>query len=147
MGFFDSIKESITNHFNKKREERERMERLQEDAANQQAFFFEQQFAENAKIVALAKAKSDAMKLSGLEKLRATNTALQMQSAGAERPGRWAKLREFTRRNKQRMQENLAKTAEKRKVAKEIREERFTKKSQQINDRMARARTRTTGFR
>ncbi len=136
MGFFDSIKEGISNHFESKKKEREVMENLRKDAARQQQIVFEEQFRINAKVVAIAKAKNDALKLSGLQKLRASNRVRRLTEP-KESVGTWFdKLSEYTQKNIANRETNLKRTEAMQKDAKEMREERMDKVKKEREGRL-----------
>lgn len=137
MSLFDSISQGIQNHFGKKDKEREMMERLQKEADAERRRQFEESFRENAKEVAISKAKEDAAKKSGLQSLRATNRARRLTN-DAPIPGTmFGKLSEFTQKNKARMEENKARTAEMRAKAEKLKEERLAKIRKDREQRMA----------
>ena len=93
------------------------IEELQREADAQRLIQFRESFSENAKIVAIAQAKRDAAEMSGLQKLRATSRARNLSHQEMEPGTFFEKLSNFTKKNKARMHENLAKTAELRKTA------------------------------
>ncbi len=132
MGFFDSISSGIKNHFNKNREQREMMEGLQKEADAQRLMEFKEQFAIDAKEVAIARAKRDAAEKSGLQKLRAVNRARNLSHSGPEPGTFFEKLSDFTKKNKARMDENLKRTAEIRGIAEKDRKDALSKR---ISDR------------
>ncbi len=136
MGFFDSISDGIKNHFSKKDEEREMMEKLQKEANMIRRQEFEDHFREDAKKVAISKAKSDAARLSGLQSLRATNRARRL-SNDPPTPGTFfGRMSELTQQNKARMQENLARTAEMRGKAEKLKQEKMDRIISERNQRM-----------
>jgi len=125
MSVLDSIKSGISNHFEKKKKEREMMEQLQLEASMQQRQIFQEEFKKNALEVARAKAKQDAAKLSGLQKLRATNRARRLTETGQEPGSMFSKLSEYTQKNLARKEENIKRTEEMRETAKKMQEERL----------------------
>lgn len=125
MSFLDSFTNGIRGHFNRKSEQQKMLDNLRSDADRERLVVFEQEFKKNAKEVAIAQAKKEAAELSGLQKLRATNRARNL-SSNEQIPGSFfEKLGDFTRKNKTRMQENLKRTAEMRKVAEEEKNKKF----------------------
>lgn len=124
MSILDSIKEGVRGHFDRKKEDKEAMDKLRKEADMQQRLLFEQEFRKNALEVAKAKAKKDAAQASGLQKLRAINRArrLSQQTPDQQPMGFLSKLSEHTRRNLANREANLKRTEEMRKAAKEIRE-------------------------
>lgn len=130
MNFFDSVKKSFKNHFDKKAEDREFIERLRFEANVKQKMIFEEEFKKNAFEVAKARAYKEAAEKSGLQKLRATNRARNLANNSNQDPGSFfAKLQEYTHKTKARREENLKRTAEMRKEAEKIRNERLQKRS------------------
>jgi hypothetical protein len=122
MGIFDSIKESLANHFDKQKEDKEMMERLRKEADMQRRLAFEEQYKINAKEVAIAKAKRDAARLSGLQKLRAENRARQLESSSGESAGMFQKFQEYTQKNIARREQNLSMTQKMQTDIKNIKE-------------------------
>lgn len=135
MGFFDSISNGIKNHFDKNREQREMMEGLQKEADAQRLMAFKEQFAIDAKEVAIVQAKRDAAEKSGLQKLRAVNRVRNLSHGGPEPGTFFEKLSNFTKKNKARMGENLKRTAEIRAIADKDRKDALSKR---VSDRESR---------
>jgi len=132
MSFLETIKSGIKNHFDKQREDRELIEKVRFEAQTERLKIFEEEMRKNSFEVAKAQAKRDAAKLSGLQKLRATNR-LRNLNQGEKAPGSFlGKLSEYTQRNIAKREENLKKTAEMRKVAEELRQKRQQEKSSRI---------------
>lgn len=125
MTIIDGIKNGFKKHFDKKKEEREMLEKLQLEAEMQRRTMFQQEFKENALEVARAKAKQDAAKLSGLQKLRATNRARRLTQDGQNPGSSFSKLSEYTQKNLARTEENKKRTQEMRETAKKMREDRL----------------------
>ena len=122
MGIFDSIKESLANHFDKQKEDKEMMEKLRKEANMQRQLAFEQQFKINAKEVAIAKAKKDAARLSGLQKLRAENRARQLQKSDTDSGNFFNKFQEYTQKNIARREQNMNMTKKMQEDVKNIKE-------------------------
>ena len=132
MNFFTSIKNSISRGLDKRREDNERMDQLRKEADMERRKIFEEEFKKNALEVAKAQAMKEAAKLSGLQKLRANNRLRNLnRTSDNPIPGSFfEKLRDYTLKNKVRMQENLKLTEEMRKNAEIIKEERLAKMNQ-----------------
>ncbi len=137
MNFFESIKgklgQGIKNHFDKKKEQQEFMERLNFEAEVQRKQIFEEEFKKNALEVAKAKAKKDAASLSGLQKLRAENRYRNLnkqQDTGTF----FEKMRDYTQKNLARREDNLKRTEMMREKAEQIKQER-TGKIPQVQQR------------
>lgn len=110
MGFFDSIKESFANHFEKQKLDREMMEKLRREAEMQRQLAFEEQFKIDAKEVAIAKAKRDSAKLSGLQKLRAENRVRNLEKSNSSEGSAMQKFQAYTQKNIANRERNLATT-------------------------------------
>ncbi len=132
MNLFGSISNGIKGHFDKKNQYREAMDNLQRQADNEKLIAFKEEFSKNAKEVAIAEAKQDAADLSGLRKLRATNRARHLSHQQVEPGTFFDKLGDWTKKNKARMNENLARTSEVRGVAER---ERLKNLNKRISDR------------
>ncbi len=125
MNILENIKSGIKNHFEKRKEQREYMERLQFEAKVQQQQIFEDQFKKDALEVAKARAMKDAARLSGMQKLRAENR-LRNLNKNQDAPGTFFdKLRDYTQKNLARREENLKKTEMMRAKGAEIKEQRL----------------------
>jgi len=138
MGFFDSAREKIREHFEKGKADREKMEEMQKDITAQRQQIFEEQFKKNSLEVAKAKAYKDAAQKSGIQKLRAENRLRRLnQNSSEPEPGTWReKMRDYTAKNIARREENLKITEEMRAKAEEIRNERQGKQVQQRQQSM-----------
>lgn len=127
MGFFDSIKEGFRTRSEQKRKDREMMERLRKEAGMQEQIEFEKQFKIDAKEVAIAKAKRDSARLSGLQKIRAANRLRNLQKTDQKPDSALAKFATYTQKNMARREENLKATKERQAEATKTREERLEK--------------------
>ena len=125
MGFFDSIKESLSGSFSKRKEEREKLEELREEARRHQLIAFEEEFRKNSIEAAKIKAKQDAERLSGINKLRAINRAEVLSSP--QEQTMFSKLSDYTRKNRARTEQNLKRTELLRKEALKMKMERENK--------------------
>ncbi len=128
MSLFDSIGNGIKGHLDKKKEEREFVERLQRETLVQKREIFEEEFKRNALEVAKSQAKKEAAQKSGLQKLRAQNRSRRLNNDPVAPGSFFEKLRDFTQKNKSRMHENLERTAMMRKEAEKIKQENFAKR-------------------
>ena len=111
MSFFDWIKDGVSNHFEKKKQDQELVDRIRKETAIQERQIFEEQMRKDALEVAKAKAKREAAELSGLKKMRAENRLRNLNNPQS-REGFLGKMREYTQRNIARREENLRRTAE-----------------------------------
>ncbi len=111
MSFFDWIKDGVSNHFEKKKQDQELVDRIRKETAIQERQIFEEQMRKDALEVAIAKAKREAAELSGLKKMRAENRLRNLNNPQS-REGFLGKMREYTQRNIARREENLRRTAE-----------------------------------
>lgn len=124
MGFLNSISSAFRDHFDKKKEEREIMERVQKEAEIQRLEVFEENLRKNSLEVAKAKALKDAAEKSGLQRLRQINRAKNLASSQAPPGSFFEKLGGYTQKNLARREANLAKTEALRKAAQEMKEDR-----------------------
>lgn len=127
MGILDSIQASFKRSFDKKRESREMMERLQAEAKASGLVVFKEEFRKNALEVEKAKAKKEAATLSGLRKLRAMNRARRLTEPSNSF---MSKFSGFTQANIARREENIKRTTELREAAKKMREDDKVKREQ-----------------
>jgi len=136
MNVLEDIKEGITKHFDKRKQDREMMEKLQKEADLQQAQIFQEEFKRNALEVAKARAKKQAAELSGLQRLRATNRARRLTESGTTPGSFFSKLSEYTQKNIANREANLKRTAEMRGVATEERKRQLESQQKQRQTRM-----------
>lgn len=139
MGFFDSIKLGIKNHFEKQRERREQLEQIQRQADAEANVVFQKQFKEHSVAIAKKKAYQDAAKKSGIQKLRAMNRARRLNETGAPPGSFFAKLSEYTQKNIAKREENLARTKVMREEAQKLRREKMEKRIAERQENMARS--------
>lgn len=117
------------------------MHRLRIQAEQERQLAFEEEFKKNAKTVAIIRAKKDAAKLSGLQKLRAVERARRLENQNPEtQPNALRKLSEYTQRNMARRDANLKRTQEVRAAAKEMKDQRLVKEQALRFQRMNRVR-------
>lgn len=135
---FQSIQEKIRENSAKKKEEQDFLRRLRVQAEQERRIAFEQEYLKNAKIVAISKAKKEAAEKSGLQKLRALNRAQRLQESSGEPTTFFDKLGVYTQKNLVKRDENMKRTAEQRKMAKEMREKRFSEQQRLRNERFTR---------
>ena len=140
MNFFETVKQGIRNHFEKRQQEKEMMEKLQFEADMQRRQMFQEQFRKDSLEVARAQAMREAAEKSGLQKLRAMNRARNLSNDSNSPPGSFfEKLGEYTRKNVAKREDNLKKTAMMREEAKKLREQRMKDKIKDRQEKMARA--------
>jgi hypothetical protein len=128
MGILDGIKDTLQGHFDKKKEDREFEERLRLEASIQKRQIYEEEYKKNALEVAKAEAYREAANKTGLAKLRAKNRTRRLNENNIEPGTGFAKLREYTQKNKARTAENLKRTAEMRSVGKKLQLDRLNKR-------------------
>ncbi len=139
MSLFDSIKNGFQQHFDKKKEDQEFINRLELEAKAQKKLIFEEEYKRATLEVARAQAKKEAAQKSGLQKLRAVNRVrnLNRQEEGGGLSF-FEKLGAHTRKNLANREQNLKKTDEMRMVGKQMREEeqakRFTERQSRMNN-------------
>lgn len=130
MGFFsktlDNIQQKFRESSERKRQDKEMMDRLRKEATMHHQVEFEKSFRENARNVAIARAKKEAAKASGYQKLKAQERLSRLKQSDANEPMNvFAKLRDHTQRNMARRDENMQRTEDRMKVAKEIRDKKL----------------------
>lgn len=148
MGFFDTAREKIREHFDKRSADREKMEELRKEVDLQRQQIFEEQFKKNSLEVAKKQAYKDAAEKSGIQKLRAETRfrRLNEQSSALE-PGTWReKMRDYTSKNIARREENIKRTEEIRAKAEQLKQESMEKTSKERQQRMTGNTPRTIGF-
>jgi len=135
MGFFDTAREKIREHFDKNRQDREKMEGLRKEVDLQRQQIFEEQFKKDSLEVVKRQAYREAAEKSGMQKLRAETRLRRLnESSSTPEPGTWReKMRDYTAKNIARRQENLQRTVEIRAKAEEIKQERMQQRGKPIN--------------
>ncbi len=113
MSFLDSIKESFEDRSQKRKEEKELVDRMHLEAEVIRKQTLEDEMRKNVKELAIGKAKRDAAELSGLKKHRAENRLRNLQNPQTG-VGFFSKLAEYTQRNIAKREENLRRTEEKK---------------------------------
>ncbi len=142
MSLWDNISKGFKQTFDKRRDEREQLQRLQREANQIRSAAFEEEFRMNSLEAARIRARKDAMRLSGLAKLQALDRSTRLN----EPSNSWfGKLAVRTQKNLQRRDENLKRTAILRAEAKKMRDDRMTKINNERAERMARVEQRTEG--
>lgn len=124
-GITSGIKSGIRTHFEKRKEQKDFIDKLNFEAQVEQKRVFEEEFRRGAREVAIAKAKKDAANLSGIQKMRAENRLRRLN----EHPGSggtfFDRLREHTQKNLANREENLKRTEMMRGKAKEEKEKQM----------------------
>ncbi len=130
MGFFSKAWDNIQEKF-RENSERKRLDKLQMDGLRKEAKFhhqvaFEEAYRENSRLVAIARAKKEAAKSSGYQKLKATERLNRLKQSDANEPmNLFAKIRDHTQKNLARRDENLKRTEERMKIAAEMRQKKL----------------------
>ncbi len=120
-----NLRQKFQESQDRKRLEKEEFARMQREVDFKKKQIFEDEFKRNALEVAKAEAKKDAGRLSGLQKLRATNRLRNLNKADSGNPtNMFSKLSAYTQKNMARREENIKKTEEMRETAKKMREEK-----------------------
>lgn len=122
MGIFETATSWASSKM-KEREQRRQEEaafekKIRDEARIMEKIEFEKEFKKRALEAAKIKAHQDAMKKTGLAKLRAIQ---QAQDLDKPKPNAFARLSEYTRANKMRREENLKKTQVMKQAVKEMR--------------------------
>ncbi len=128
MGIFDSIKNSIQEHFDKKKQDRAFEERMRLEAEVQKKQIYEEDYRKHTLVIAKAQAHKEAAENSGMAKLRATNRLRNLNEDNIAPGSFFEKLSDLTKRNKARTEANLKRTAEMREMGKKIQADRLNHK-------------------
>ncbi len=118
MSFLDVIKESFEDRSQKRKEEKELVDRIRLESEVQRKLTLEEEMRKNMLELAIGNAKKDAAELSGLKKHRAENRLRNLQNPQTGL-GFFSKLAEYTQRNIAKREENLRRTEENKGRAKE----------------------------
>ncbi len=122
---FGNLKEKFQASQEKKRLEKEEMDRMQREVDFKAKQIFQEEFQKNALNIAIGKAKKEAASKSGMQKLQAQNRLRRLQEPGANDPSNFFnKFSAYTQKNIARREENMKRTAEGREDAKKMREEK-----------------------
>jgi len=135
MGFLGTIQRSFKEYSDKKKEERDMMERLRLESKIQKQQIFEDEFKKNALEVAKSEAKKSAAEKSGLQKLRAMNRARRLTESGNS-GSIFSKLSQYTQKNIAKREENMKRTNELREAGKKMREENLAEQRRLREERM-----------
>lgn len=128
---FASFKKSVRNHFDKKKLEREEMDKMQREVDFQERQAFRTEFRKNALQIAIGRAKKDAAKASGMQKLRAQNRLRNLKKSDASNPGNFlSNFQNYTQKNLAKREENMKQTEIMREEGRKIRENRLNKTTQ-----------------
>lgn len=128
MGIFDSIKNSVQEHFDKKKQDREFEDRMRLETAIQKKQIYEEDYRKHVLEIAKAQAHKEAAEKSGMAKLRA-NSRLRNLNEDTIAPGSFfEKLSDLTKKNKARTEANLKRTAAMREMGKQIQQDRLNHK-------------------
>ena len=120
-----NLKQKFQESQDRKKLEKEEIDRMQREVDFQAKQVFEKEFRENALRIAIGKAKKDAASKSGMQKLQSQNRLRRLQEPGANDPSNFFnKFSAYTQKNIARREENMKRTAEVREEAKNMREEK-----------------------
>lgn len=126
---FGSLKDKVQTHFDKKQIEKEEMAKMQREADFHRQQTFKEEFRKNSLEIAIGRAKKDAAKASGMQKLRAENRLRNLNKKNPSSPGGFLeKFQSYTQSNMARREENIKKTEMLREEGRKIRENRLTRK-------------------
>ena len=128
MGIFDSIKNSVQEHFDKKKQDRAFEERIRLETAVQKKQTYEEDYRKHSLEIAKAQAHREAAEKSGMAKLRAQSRSRRLNEDRIEPGSFFEKLRDLTQKNKARTEANLKRTAEMREMGKKIQADRLNHK-------------------
>lgn len=140
MGFFANVVQNLQERYKesaeRKKEEREFLRRLELQAQAEKQRIFKEEYAKNAREVAIVQAKREAAQKTGLQKLRAANRLRNLQSNDTQEDSFLGKLSAYTRNNLAKREQNLKKVAEQRELARQMREQEEMKKRNERATRM-----------
>jgi len=120
-----NIKQKFAESQEKKRLEKEEMAKMQREVDFRERQVFQEEFKKNALKIAIGRAKKNAAKKSGMQKLVALNRLKRLQEPGANDPSNFFnKFSTYTQKNLARTEENKKRTEEMRDAAKKMREEK-----------------------
>lgn len=119
---FSKIGDKINEHFEKKKQEQEELERMRKEAEFQRIIQKEQEQRDNALLAVKRNLLEQAEKKQGIQRLRAIS---QAQRIGENTNPILSKLSEHTRKNMQRTEENKRRNQIIREEAKRMRLERL----------------------
>ncbi len=136
MSIFDNLKAGIQQHLDKKKEEKEFIERLQLEAKVHRQQAFADEFRKNSRQVAIAHAKKDAASKSGLQKLRSLNRVRNLSQSDQGKSSFFQNFSEYTQRNLANRERNLKATEELRKAGKQMREKKLLEQRQMRDQRI-----------
>ena len=145
MGFFQKVSDGISGHFEKQRQDKEKLQAMRRESEMNAQIVFEQDFRKGTLEVARAKAHRDAAKLSGVQKLRAMSRARNLSEPGNQQ-NIMSKLSAFTQRNLQKREENLKRTEELRTEAEKMKKEKLSEQQLQRVQRMGNTAERVKPF-
>ncbi len=136
---FENLLENIRDKFRenaeRKAQDREQIRRINIEVETERKRIFEEELKKNSLEVATARAKKDAARLSGIQKLRAQNRVRNL-NRNDQAPGSFfSKMSEYTQKNLARTEENKKRVASLRADAKTINEDRLNKKPFQQQNR------------
>lgn len=128
MGIFDSVKATFQEHFDNKKKDREFEHRMRLEAEVTRRQVFEQDYKQQVLEIAKRQAHEEAAKKSGMNKLRAQSREISLDQNNIQPGSFFDKLRDYTQRNKARMEANLKRTAKMRELGKSIQTDRIKPK-------------------
>lgn len=122
-----NLKDKFEESQQRKKEEKAEFARMQREVDFEQKRVFQEEFLKNSKEVAIAKAKRDAAKKSGVQKMRAQNRLRNLQKNNVAPGSAFSKIAAFTQRNLANREDNMKRTAERRAEAEKMKQERLGK--------------------
>lgn len=136
MSFLQNIQGRIKSYFDKQKEDKDLINRLQLEADFQRRQMFEQEYRQNALEVARARAKKDAASMSGLQKLRALNRSRRLNEDSPDKPSFLKNLSQYTQKNLARQEQNMKRTDEIRGEAKKMRVDKLSEQQKLRKQRL-----------
>jgi len=121
----ENIKEKFADSRERKRVEKEEMARMQREIDFQAKAEFQKEFRKNALEIAIGRAKKDAAKKSGMQKLRAENRLRRLKDPATNDPSNFFnKFSAYTQKNLARREENIKRTEQMRSVSDSMKEKK-----------------------
>ena len=111
MSFLDWVKDSFTESQEKKRADREMMDRIRKETEMEARLVFEKEMRQKSLELAIGKAKKDAATKSGYRRFQAENRLRNLNNPKSSE-GFFGKMREYTQRNIAKREQNLQRTSE-----------------------------------
>ena len=129
MGFFDELKGSVNDFFERRKQDQLQEQQLQTQMRQEEAIEYRKQFVLASREAMIINARKRAQEKTGLAKLRAINQVHNLENPSNQNPASFlGKLADYTKQNRMRRDSTLAKTQA-------IRQEVMRQKQERIGQR------------